>query len=114
VKIPDLVDPLLNTSYTEMARHYGTTLVPARPRKPKDKAADENMVGNISRRIIAALRNHQFFSLFEITRLSRQNLSGLSIGRFRNSKAIGYQHLKPLISLHLNLCLLPITNMQIG
>jgi len=45
VKTPDLVDPLLNTSYTEMARHYGTALVPARPRKPKDKAADENMVG---------------------------------------------------------------------
>ena len=66
VTSPDLVDPLLNTSYAEMARHYGTTLVPARPRKPKDKAADENMVLNISRRIIAALRNHQFFSIYEI------------------------------------------------
>ena len=49
-----------------MARHYRTTLVPARSRKPKDKAADENMVGNVSRRIIAALRNRQFFSLHEI------------------------------------------------
>ena len=66
VKTPDLVDPLLNASYTEMARHYGTALVPARPRKPKDKAADENMVGNVSRRIIAALRNRRFFSVLEI------------------------------------------------
>lgn len=66
VKTPDLVDPLLNASYTEMARHYGTALVPARPRKPKDKAADENMVGNVSRRIIAALRNRRFFSILEI------------------------------------------------
>ena len=66
VTAPDLVDPLLNTSYAEMARHYGTTLVPARARKPKDKAADENMVLIVSRRIIAALRNHQFFSLYEI------------------------------------------------
>ncbi|QOX65671.1 IS21 family transposase [Anoxybacterium hadale] len=66
VKTPDLVDPLLNASYTEMARHYGVALVPARPRKPKDKAADENMVGNVSRRIIAALRNRRFFSVMEI------------------------------------------------
>ena len=75
VKTPDLVDPQLNTSYTEMARHYGTTLVPARPRKPKDKAADENMVGNISRRIIAALRNHQFFSIFEINQAIKDELN---------------------------------------
>lgn len=74
VKTPDLVDPQLNTSYTELARHYGTTLVPARPRKPKDKAADENMVGNISRRIIAALRNYQFFSIFEINQAIKTEL----------------------------------------
>jgi len=75
VKMPDLVDPQLNKSYTEMAAHYGTTLVPARPGKPKDKAADENMVGNISRRIIAALRNHQFFSLLEINKALRTELN---------------------------------------
>lgn len=59
----DRVDPVLNKSYNEMARHYRTTIVPARAGKPKDKAADENMVGNVSRRIIAVLRNRQFFSL---------------------------------------------------
>lgn len=63
---PDRVDPVLNKSYNEMARHYGTTLVPARAGRPKDKAADENMVGHISRRIIAALRNQQFFSLYDL------------------------------------------------
>jgi len=31
---PDLVDPVLNRSYHEMARHYGTTLIPARPYEP--------------------------------------------------------------------------------
>jgi transposase len=61
-----LVDPVINKSYNEMARHYRTTIVPARAGKPKDKAADENMVGHLSRRIIAALRNRQFFSLYEI------------------------------------------------
>ncbi|HWQ30625.1 MAG TPA: IS21 family transposase [Negativicutes bacterium] len=75
VKMPDLVDPQLNKSYSEMAAHYGTTLVPARPGKPRDKAADENMVGNISRRIIAALRNYQFFSLSEINKAVKAELS---------------------------------------
>ncbi len=77
VTSPDLVDPLLNTSYAEMARHYGTTLVPARSRRPKDKAADENMVLNVSRRIIAALRNHQFFSLYEINQEVKVELTKL-------------------------------------
>jgi len=71
---PDLVDPILNKSYNEMARHYRTTLVPARACKPKDKAATENMVGNVSRRIIAALRNRQFFSLFEINHAIKEEL----------------------------------------
>lgn len=62
----DLVDPVLNKSYSEMATHYRTTIIPARAGKPKDKAADENMVGNVSRRIIAALRNRQFFSIYDI------------------------------------------------
>lgn len=71
---PDLVDPVLNKSYHEMARHYGTTLIPARAYKPKDKAADENMVLNVSRRIIAALRNRQFFSLQEINKAIEEEL----------------------------------------
>jgi len=71
---PDLVDPVLNKTYNEMARHYGTTLVPARANKPKDKAADENMVGNVSRRIIASLRNRQFFSLYEVNQAIKEEL----------------------------------------
>ncbi len=57
-----------------MARHYGTTLIPARPYKPRDKGADENMVQNISRRIIAALRNQQFFSLHEVNQAISEEL----------------------------------------
>lgn len=69
-----LVDPVLNRSYYEMAKHYKTAVVPARARKPKDKAADENMVGNVSRRIIAVLRNRQFFSLYEINEAVAEEL----------------------------------------
>ncbi len=74
VTTPDLVDPVLNKSYNEMAGHYGTILVPARAGRPKDKAADENMVGNISRRIVAALRNRQFFSIYEINPAIQEEL----------------------------------------
>lgn len=74
VIMPDLVDPVLNKGYHEMARHYRTTLVPARAGKPKDKAADENMVGNVSRRIIAALRNRQFFNIYEINQAIKEEL----------------------------------------
>lgn len=78
VVTPDLVDPVLNKSYSELARHYRTTLIPARSGKPKDKAADENMVLNVSRRIIAALRNRQFFSLQEINEAIEEELVKLA------------------------------------
>jgi hypothetical protein len=38
---PDRYDPEINATYAEMARHYGVAIVPARPRKPKDKAKAE-------------------------------------------------------------------------
>jgi transposase len=71
---PDLIAPVLNKSYTEMAAHYHTTIIPARAGRPKDKGADENMVGNVSRRIIAALRNRRFFSIHEINQAIREEL----------------------------------------
>ncbi len=74
---PNKIDPVLNKSYAEMAKHYRTTLIPARANKPKDKAADENMVLIISRRIIAALRNRKFFSLYEINNAIAEELVNL-------------------------------------
>jgi transposase len=59
-------EPLVNASYAELARHYNTAILPARPVKPRDKAKVENAVLIISRRILAKLRNRQFFSLYEL------------------------------------------------
>lgn len=70
----DRIDPTLNKTYLEMARHYNTTIIPARAGKPKDKAADESMVGFVSRRIIAGLRNRQFFSIADINKAIREEL----------------------------------------
>jgi transposase len=56
-------EPLLHASYLEMAQHYGTVIIPARPRKPKDKAKVEGSVLIAERQILAALRDHKFFDL---------------------------------------------------
>jgi transposase len=71
---PDATEPELNRSYNDMANHYGAAIVPARSGKAKDKAADENMVGNASRRILAPLRNVKFFSVNEINQAVREQL----------------------------------------
>ena len=65
-------DQQINETYQEMAEHYGTAIIPARVRTPKDKPNAEGMVGNISTWITAALRNEQFFSLTELNRAIRE------------------------------------------
>ena len=66
VTSPNLFDPVITKTYQEMAAHYDITIIPARPRKPRDKNYVENTVGNVSRRIIASLRNDHFTSIAEI------------------------------------------------
>ena len=74
VTTPDLFDPVITKTYQEMASHYDITIVPARPRKPLDKNKIENTVGNISRRIIAALRNEHFTSIEDINQAIEKKL----------------------------------------
>ena len=76
----------LNTVYHEMAEHYGTAIIPARVRKPKDKPNVEGSVGNISTWITAALRNEQFFSLAELNRAIREKLEGFNIRTFQKKE----------------------------
>ena len=59
-------DPAINRTYGDMAAHYDTAIVPARPRKPKDKAKVEGAVLLAERWILARLRNQTFFSLDEL------------------------------------------------
>ena len=67
-------EPLINKTYQEMADHYGTVILPARVKKPKDKASVESEVGIISTWIIAALRNSQCFTLKELNKEIKQKL----------------------------------------
>lgn len=59
-------EPELNLSYDRFAEHYGTTLLPARVRKPKDKAKVEGGVRLAQRWLLGRLRNRIFFSVAEL------------------------------------------------
>lgn len=63
---PCRYEPDINPTYRDMAEHYGTVVIPARIRKPKDKAKVEVGVQVISRWILARLRKRTFFSLAEL------------------------------------------------
>lgn len=75
---PDRYDPGLNRTYAEMAEHYSTAILPARVRKPKDKAKVEVAVQVAQRWILARLRNRRFFSLAELNAAIRPLLDDLN------------------------------------
>jgi transposase len=76
-------EPDLNPTYTELADHYGTAVVPARVRHPKDKAKVEGGVLIAQRFILASLRNRTFFSLAEANVAIRERLVLLNNRPFR-------------------------------
>lgn len=59
-------EPKVNRTYADMAAHYGTVVLPARPYKPRDKAKVEVGVQLVQRWIMARLRKRRFFSLAEL------------------------------------------------
>jgi transposase len=65
VKSPSYYEPDINRSYLEFAEHYSVAIIPARVRKPKDKAKVEKGVQHVERSILAPLRKQTFFSLAE-------------------------------------------------
>jgi transposase len=66
VKRADNYDPEINPTYAELARHYGAVVMPARKRRPRDKAKVEQAVLLAERWILAVLRNRTFFSIEEL------------------------------------------------
>ena len=64
----DKYEPELNRVMEDFANHYGFVVIPARARKPKDKASVENQVKIIYHRVYARLRNETFFSIEELNK----------------------------------------------
>ena len=67
-------EPLVNEQFACFATHYGTTIMPARALKPKDKSLVEGAVNITYTRIYAALRNREFYDLFELNRAIKELL----------------------------------------
>ena len=86
--------------YYEMAEYYGTAIVPARVRKPKDKPSAEGNVGKITTYIIASLRNEQFFSLEELNLAIRKKLDEYNNEKFQKrdgSRALSFAEEKAFL-----------------
>jgi len=62
----DRADPVLCQLYRKFAEHHGVVILPARVASPRDKATAESAVRCVQQRVLAPLRNQQFFSLAEI------------------------------------------------
>jgi transposase len=78
VKHPSRYEPDINPTYLDLAEHYGTVIIPARVRKPKDKAKAEVGVLVVERWILARLRKRRFFGLAELNRAIRKLLEELN------------------------------------
>jgi transposase len=68
------METVINKIYQELAEHYDTAIIPARPKRPRDKPAAEGEVGVVSTWIIAAIRNMTFFSLSELNQTIKEKL----------------------------------------
>jgi transposase len=101
---PNYYEPGVNLAYQELAEYYQFAVLPARVRKPKDKAAIENGVQNVERWVIAPLRKRKFFSLQEVNLAIRELLEKLNtkvmqgVGRSRRQEfeEIDLPNLRPL------------------
>ena len=97
-------EPDLNPTYQQLAAHYQTTVIPARPYKPKDKAKAEVGVQIVERWIMARLRHETFFSLKQLNQrigellveLNNRQMKKHPGSRLSQFNAIDKPALKPL------------------
>jgi transposase len=87
---PSRYEPGINRTYQELADHYGFVVLPARVRKPRDKAKVETAVGIVTRYLLGRLRHRRFFSLGELNAAVREYLAAINakvmkrLGKSRN------------------------------
>jgi transposase len=86
VSQPDRYEPKLQRTYEDLGRHYGTAVIPARPRKPRDKAKVEAGVLVAQRWILARLRDETFFTIEALNARIRELLEELNA---RAMKSLG-------------------------
>lgn len=92
----DRYDPDINETYQDMADHYGTVVLPARPYRPKDKPKVELSVKLVQRWILARLRHRVFFSIEELNEaicLLLDDLNNRKIKKLNKSRRELYEEL---------------------
>jgi len=98
-------DPQINKTYAELAAHYGTSLLPARPRRPRDKAKVEALVRIVERWLLGKLRRQRFYSLADVNAAIAGMLKALNNERVLRAysktrrqlfEEIDVPHLRPL------------------
>jgi len=93
---PDRIDPKINPVFAEFGRHYGVAIIPARPRKPKDKAKVEGAVLITQRWILARLRNITFFCLEDLNAAIAELLEDLNARAFQKLDGCRRSHFEQL------------------
>ena len=101
---PSRYEPGVNRTYQDLADHYGFVVLPARIRKPRDKAKVEVAVQIVSRYVLGRLRNRRFFSLDELNAAVRDCVTAINakvmqrLGKSRNElfQTLDRPALKPL------------------
>jgi len=81
---------VINRTYQEMAEHYGTAILPARVRHPKDKPGVEGTVKTVSTWILSALRNHKFFTLADLNAEIKVRLKSFNERPFHKKEGSRY------------------------
>ncbi len=96
----DWYSPTIQKNYHEMAEHYDTVIVPARPLKPRDKPNVEGNVGHVTRGILAKIRHMTCFSLEELNDLLWEKLENFNHHAFQKkdgSRASWFEEERPLL-----------------
>jgi transposase len=104
VRSPDRYEPDLNPSYQDLATHYGCAVIPARVRKPRDKASVEVGVQIVQRWVLSALRKRTFYSMGELNEaiavlvdvLNRRPFKKLPGNRYTRFLELDQPALRPL------------------
>ena len=102
VRLASFYEPDINPSYADLARHYDLVVLPARVRKPRDKAKVESAVLQVERQVMAPVRNRTFFSLAEANAAFAEQLAALNARPFQKmsgSRRSLFEHIdRPALS----------------
>jgi transposase len=101
VRRAHLYDPDVNVGFCDFANHWGFAVIPARPYKAKDKAANEGGIGVIQRSFFNEVRNRTFYSLEELNSCFWEFLKILNNQEMKDhgniSRSERFQTEKPLL-----------------